>query len=44
MAFFGAAVKMAELFVVCTVGENIIATTKTQKNYGAVQSFKFPIL
>ena len=27
-----------------TVGENIIATTKIRNNYGAIQSFKFPIL
>ena len=27
-----------------TVGENSIATTKIQNNYGAIQSFKFPIL
>ena len=26
------------------VGENIIATTKIRNNYGAIQSFKFPIL
>ena len=26
------------------VGENIIATTKIQNNYGAIQSFIFPIL
>jgi hypothetical protein len=26
-----------------TVGENIIATTKILNNYGAIQSFKFPI-
>ena len=28
----------------CTVGENIIATTKIRNNYGAIQSFIFPIL
>ena len=27
-----------------TVGENIIATTKMRNNYGAIQSFIFPIL
>ena len=27
-----------------TVGENIIATTKIRNNYGAIQSFIFPIL
>ena len=27
-----------------TVDENIIATTKIRNNYGAIQSFKFPIL
>ena len=26
------------------VGENIIHTTKIRNNYGAIQSFKFPIL
>ena len=26
------------------LGENIIATTKIQNNYGAIQSFKFPLL
>ena len=29
---------------VCIVGENIIDTTKIQNDYGAIQSFKFPIL
>jgi hypothetical protein len=28
----------------CTVGENIIATTKIRNDYGAIQSFIFPIL
>ena len=28
----------------CTVGENIIATTKIRNNYGAIQSFIFPLL
>ena len=27
-----------------TVSENIIVTTKIRNNYGAIQSFKFPIL
>ena len=27
-----------------TVGENIIATTKIRNKYGAIQSFKIPIL
>ena len=27
-------------FVGCTVGENIIATTKIRNNYGAIRSFK----
>ena len=27
-----------------TVGENIIATTKIRNDYGAIQSFIFPIL
>ena len=27
-----------------TVGENIIATTKIRNNYGAIQTFIFPIL
>ena len=27
-----------------TVGENIIAATKIRNNYGAIQSFIFPIL
>ena len=27
-----------------TVDENIIATTKIRNNYGAIQSFIFPIL
>ena len=26
-----------------TVGENIIATTKIRNNYGAIQTFIFPI-
>ena len=30
--------------VIYTVGENIIATNKIRNNYGAIQSFKFPIL
>ena len=30
--------------VIHTVGENIIATTKILNNYGAIQSFIFPIL
>ena len=29
---------------VSTVGKNIIATTKIRNNYGAIQSFIFPIL
>ena len=29
--------------ILCTVDENIIATTKIRNNYGAIQSFKFPI-
>ena len=29
---------------VCTVGENIIATTKKLNNYVAIQSFNFSIL
>ena len=30
--------------LVCyTVGENAIATTKIRNDYGAIQSFKFPI-
>ena len=29
---------------VVIAGANIIATTKIRKNYGAIQSFKFPIL
>ena len=29
---------------ICTVGENIIATTKIRNNYCAIQSFKFRIL
>ena len=28
----------------CTVGENIIATTKIRNNYGAIQSLIFSIL
>ena len=32
------------IFVNYTVGENIIATIKIQNNYGAIQSFIFPIL
>ena len=27
-----------------TVGKNIIATTKIRNHYGAIKSFKFPIL
>jgi hypothetical protein len=28
----------------CTVGENIVATTKIRNNYGVIQSFIFTIL
>ena len=31
-------------FRIITVGENIIATIKIRNNYGAIQSFIFPIL
>ena len=32
------------LYILCTFGKNIIATTKIRNNYGAIQSFIFPIL
>ena len=35
---------LIENVCVKTVGENIVATTKIQNNYGAIQSLIFPIL